>query len=78
VRRLALVQLAVGLPALLLVVFGVVLGYRLAGRPLGGVAFWCVLAPVVGAFALYFIRAILRLRRATGVGAEASGTANEE
>ena len=77
-RRLALVQLAVGLPALLMVVFGVVIGYRLVGLPLGGVAFWCVLGPVLGAFALYFGRAILHLRRATGGPAEVASTASEE
>jgi len=77
-RRLALVQLAVGLPALFMVVIGLVIGYRLVGLPLGGVAFWYVLGPVLGAFALYFARAIFHLRRATRGPAEAGPTASEE
>jgi TRAP-type C4-dicarboxylate transport system permease small subunit len=77
-RKLCLVQLAVGVPAFLLVLLGIVLGYRLARRDLGGVAFWCVLAPVVAGFAVYCARAILRLRRTTGGPAEAAPIANEE
>jgi hypothetical protein len=65
-RRLALIQLAVGGPAFVLVLFGMVLGYRLAGLPVGDGRFWWVLGPVLGAFALYLGHAILRLRRATG------------
>jgi hypothetical protein len=54
---------AVGVPALVVAVFGLVLGYRLAGLPLGDGRFWWVLGPVGGAFALYFGHAILCLRR---------------
>jgi len=78
VRRLALVQLVVGVPALLFVVFGLVVGYRLADRPLGDAAFWSVLVPVVVAFALYFAHAILRLRRATGGRNQAATTSEEQ
>jgi hypothetical protein len=57
---------AVGVPAFVVAVFGLVLGYRLAGRPLGDGRFWWVLGPVAGAFALYFGHAILSLRRPPG------------
>jgi len=77
-RRVALVQLAVGMPALFMVIIGLVIGYRLVGLPLGGVAFWCVLGPVLGAFALYFARAIFHLRHATGGPSAAGPTASEE
>ena len=78
VRRLALVQLAVGVPALLFVVFGVVLGYRLSGRPLGDIVFWGMLAPVLGGFFCYFARAFLRLRGANRAGASDSAPAHGE
>lgn len=62
-RRFALVRLAVGVPAFVVAVFGLFLGYRLAELPLGDGRFWWVLGPVAGAFALYFGHAILCLRR---------------
>lgn len=65
-RRLFFVRLAVGGPAFLLAVFGLVVGYRLAGLPLGDGRLWWVLGPVITAFALYLGHAILRLRRPTG------------
>jgi hypothetical protein len=65
-RRMALVQLVVGAPAFLFVVFGLVLAYRFADRSLGDTAFWAVLVPVVVAFGIYYGRAIVALRRSGG------------
>lgn len=65
-RRFALIRLAVGVPAFVLAAFGLILGYRLAGLPLGDGRFWWVLGPVAGAFALYFGHAIMSLRRPPG------------
>ncbi len=61
-RRLAVVQLLLGPPAVLVVVIGLVLGFRLAGRPLGA-AFWWALGPVLGVFAVYLGRAAVVYRR---------------
>ncbi len=65
-RRVALAQLILGAPTLLLVVFGLVLGFRFSGRPLGDAAFWAVLIPVIGVFGAYYVRAIVALRRSSG------------
>ena len=62
-RRLALLQLVLGVPALVLILFGLVLGYRLAGRALGGPGFWGLLIPVVLVFVVYYGRALWALRR---------------
>lgn len=64
VRRGALVRLAVGVPALFLVVFGLVLGVRLAGRPVGDSGVWFVLIPVLLVFGAYFAHAVWVLARA--------------
>lgn len=64
-RRLGLVQIALGVPALLVIVFGLVLAYRWAGRPLGDVDFWFVLAAVLAVFGVYFGRALVAVRRAS-------------
>ncbi len=62
-RRLALVQLLLGPPTVLVVVIGLVLGFRLAGKPLAA-AFWWTLGPVLGVFAVYLGRAAVVYRRA--------------
>lgn len=71
-------RLTVGVPAFVLVVFGLVLGYRLAGLPLGDGRLWWVLGPVGGAFALYFGHAILCLRRPCTEGRQAPSKPTEE
>lgn len=63
-KRLALVQIALGVPVLFVIVFGLVLAYRFADRPLGDDVFWLVLGTVLVAFGLYFGRAALVIRRA--------------
>ena len=65
-RRLALVQIAVGVPALFLCLFGLVVGYRLVGRPLTDGALLWVLVPIVGAFAIFLGRAGVVLARTGG------------
>ena len=61
-RRLALVQLLLGPPTVLVVVIGLVLGFRLSGAPLGP-TFWWTLGPVLGVFAVYLGRAAVVYRR---------------
>ncbi len=75
-RRIALAQLAIGVPALTIVLFGLVLGFLLSERDLG-ITFWGVAVPVVVAFAVYLGRAIVALRRASRAVA-AAGTAESE
>lgn len=62
-RRLAMVRLAVGGPTFMILLFGLVIGYRLAGRPLGGGVFWAVLGTLVVGFAGYAGVALASLRR---------------
>jgi hypothetical protein len=68
--------LAIGVPALTIVLFGLVLGFLLSERDLG-ITFWGVAVPVVVAFAVYLGRAIVALRRASRAVA-AAGTADSE
>jgi hypothetical protein len=58
-----MIQLAVGGPMFMILVFGLVIGYRLAGRPLGGGAFWAVLGTLVVGFAGYVGAVLAFLRR---------------
>jgi len=55
-------QIAVGVPALLLSVFAVVLAYRLTGRSLATPAPWLVVGGILAVFAVYFGRILLRPR----------------
>jgi len=76
-RRIALAQLAIGVPALTIVLFGLVLGFLLSERNLG-ITFWGVAVPVVVAFAVYLGRAIVALRRASRAVAAAGRAESEE
>ena len=46
-RRFAMVQLAVGGPTFMILLFGLVIGFRIAGRPLGGGGAVFVVLPLV-------------------------------
>ena len=61
-RRLAMIQLAVGGPTFMILLFGLVIGYRVAGRPLGDGVFWAVLATLVAGFGVYAAVALVTLR----------------
>ncbi|GAB4260129.1 MAG: hypothetical protein Kow0092_08790 [Deferrisomatales bacterium] len=62
-RRFARLQLVMGVPALIVSVFGLVLAYRLAERPLGDAAFWGFLGAIGVVFGAYFGHALLSLRK---------------
>ncbi len=61
--RTARVQMALGVPALMVLVAGVVVGFRAADRDLGDPILWFVLGPLVAVFAAYYMLAWHRLRR---------------
>ena len=62
-RRLALVQLAVGGPTFMVLLFGLVIAYRVAGRPLGDGVFWGVLGTLALGFGGYALAVVVTLRR---------------
>lgn len=62
-RRLAMIQLAVGGPTFMILLFGLVIAYRVAGRPLGDGVFWAVLGTLVVGFVAYAAVILLSLRR---------------
>ncbi|MBI5443091.1 MAG: hypothetical protein HY900_17985 [Deltaproteobacteria bacterium] len=62
-RRIEMVKLAVGVPALLLSLFGTVLAFRLRHRSLADPVFWFTLAGVLAVFAAYFGHIAWTLRR---------------
>jgi hypothetical protein len=62
-RKLALAQLILGVPAILVIVFILVAGYRLTGRSLGDLIFWLVLLTILVVFGVYYVQAFLLLRR---------------
>ena len=62
-RRLAMVRLAVGGPTFMILIFGLVIAYRVAGRPMGDGVFWAVLATLLAAFGLYAGIALVSLRK---------------
>lgn len=62
-RRIAKVKLIVGVPSALVCLFGVVVTFRLAGRPLSGGDLWFVLLGIAAAFSIYFAHALWQLRR---------------
>ncbi len=76
-RRIALAHLAIGVPAMTIVLFGLVLGFLLSERSLG-ITFWGVAVPVVAAFAVYLGRAMVALRRASRAVAAARTAEGEE
>ncbi|MHB8763568.1 MAG: hypothetical protein ACYDA8_04390 [Deferrisomatales bacterium] len=76
-RRLAMVRLVMGVPGIIVPVFGLVLAYRYADRPLGDWVFWVVLATVLAVFAAYYGHALLTVRRAGRVGATPRGAPEE-
>lgn len=61
--RLAMVRLAVGGPTFMVLLFGLVIAYRVAGRPLGDGAFWALLGTLVLGFAAYAGAVLISLRR---------------
>jgi hypothetical protein len=58
-----MIRLAVGGPTFMILIFGLVIAYRVAGRPLGDGVFWGVLATLVVAFAVYSGMVLSTLRR---------------
>lgn len=60
-RKAALVRVAVGVPMLVVSLFGALVAYRVSGRPLGGGVFWTLLAAILAGFGLYFARPLLTL-----------------
>lgn len=76
-RRAALAQLAIGVPAFTIVMFGLGLGFVLSERRID-LVFWGVSLPVVGAFAAYLGHAIVALRKAGRLGERARNGENEE
>lgn len=76
-RRAALAQLAIGVPAFTVVLFGLVLGFVLSERKID-LVFWGVSLPVAAAFAAYLGRAIVALRKAGRLGERARNEENEE
>ena len=67
-RRLAMIRLAVGGPTFMILLFGLVIAYRVANRPLGDGVFWAVLGTLVVGFVAYAaaVLASLRSRRRAG------------
>ncbi|HSH70616.1 MAG TPA: hypothetical protein VK997_11905 [Deferrisomatales bacterium] len=61
-RRLAMIRLAVGGPTFMILLFGLVIAYRVAGRPMGDRVFWAVLGALVVGFAVYAVTALASLR----------------
>ena len=47
----------------MILLFGLVIGYRVAGRPLGDAVFWVLLGTLVAGFGVYAGAAVLSLRR---------------
>ncbi len=66
-------RLAVGVPALFVAVFGLVIGLRLAGRSLEGSGLWLVGIPVLVVFAAYFAHAFWVLARVGREPPDAAG-----
>ena len=62
-RRFAMVRLAVGGPTFMILIFGLVIAYRVAGRSMGDGVFWAVLGTLVVGFGLYAATALVALRR---------------
>ena len=63
-RRLAMLRVAAGVPALILSLFGVVLAFRMTGHTLGDWSFWAVLLGILVGFGVYFAYALWGLRAA--------------
>lgn len=62
-RKVALVRVVVGVPMLAVALFGLVIAYRLSGRPLGDSVFWLAILAVFIGFAVYFARPLVVLFR---------------
>ena len=62
-RRVEMSKIAVGVPGLLVSLFGVLLGFRISNRPLLDPILWFTLAGVAAVFAGYFLHVLRKLRR---------------
>ncbi len=62
--------MALGVPAVFVVLLGVVVGFRVAGRPVDAALVLAFLAPVLVVFAGYYILAWRKLRRSSGPAPE--------
>ena len=62
-RRRAMIQLAVGGPMFMILMFGLVIAYRVAGRSMGDMVFWVVLGTLVVGFCAYVGVSLISLRR---------------
>ena len=77
-RRVARVQMALGVPALMVLVVGIVVGFRMADRDPGDPILWFVLGPLVAVFAAYYMLAWHRLRRSRQPEAPKAQTGGEK